>query len=161
MVSVSIAITCLCEIHVQANCWIQRKRLTRTVNSKRKKTMKIVTQKWLVTLFLICFSNCITSIISLIYQNEEHLETESDSSPTKQTLAHHNHNPKSDAKSSSFITSSHQHNASVKTISTLISASTGTNVATTTRTLFKRTLNAKQKTENVRKLGRFDELKNS
>lgn len=98
-------------------------------------------------------------------QNEEHLDTESDSSPTKQpqplsqSTTHVNH------KTLSIGGPPHA-NRPLKTVSTANAASmllptTAPTVPTTSRVLFKRSLDLKQKSENARKLGRFDELKNS
>lgn len=86
-------------------------------------------------------------------QNEEHLESETDSSPTKQL-------PSPTIQTTAKNSSNHN-NVSTSKIQLAPTIPATTTVSNSNRTIFKRIMETKQKTESARKMGRFDELKRS
>lgn len=104
------------------------------------------------------FNNCVFFFV----QSEEHLDpTETDtSSPEKNYPSKTNTGGDSSSSSGGPLSRSNSSSNVVKTISTLIPANGTPLTATTTRTIFKRTLDTKGKSEGIRKNARFDELRN-
>lgn len=98
----------------------------------------------------------------LFSQTEEHLDpTETDtSSPEKNYPSKPGTGGDTSSSSGGPLSRSNSSSNVVKTISTIIPPNGNASPATTTRTIFKRTLDSKSKSENARKNARFDELRN-